>query len=251
MRRGLRGVLWAAALALLVAGATPLGAAPLGQEPKVEITSPRAGDSVRGMVEIQGSASVPGFQFYKIEFGAGAVPAEWSVINETHGAPVEDGRLETWDTAAVSDGSYSLLLTVVDATGNYQQATVSDVVVANAQPAATATPAASPTPTGSPTPTPTPPVAVIAPTATSVVVDQPEIEEPGEAEPTPDLRPAVPTSASEDPFARIARGLGVDMCGQAFCIGGGIIGVIAVLIAGGGAIRWVAHAIGRRGKKEQ
>ncbi len=58
-----------------------VAAAPLlAQDTVVQITSPEMGQEVRGLVPIIGSASVSNFQFYKVEFGFGANPSDWSVI---------------------------------------------------------------------------------------------------------------------------------------------------------------------------
>ena len=94
----------------------PLPACP---NANARITYPFVGMSIKGVVEIQGSANTPGFQFYKIEYGAGEKPDQWSSIGDIHKQPVEDGLLGTWDTSSFPEGVYVLRLTVVEVTGNF------------------------------------------------------------------------------------------------------------------------------------
>ena len=87
-------------------------------DPGVNITSPEVNAYVGGVVEIRGTANIENFQYYKIEFAAGADPSDWHWIGEGRN-PVDGGVLLTWNTAELSPGVYSLRLTVVDVTGNY------------------------------------------------------------------------------------------------------------------------------------
>lgn len=135
---------------------------PLPQEPAWEITSPVANARLRGTIEIRGSAYLGGnFWFYKVEYAPLSAPEAWVVIIYAE-REVREGLLGTWDTATVPDGTYNLRLTVVYPDGNYEQTSLRQVVVVNAEPTVT------PTPTETPTPTPT--VVLITPT---VVVVQP------------------------------------------------------------------------------
>ncbi|MCA1553898.1 MAG: hypothetical protein LC737_05925, partial [Chloroflexi bacterium] len=124
----------------------------------VSITSPRpSGDPVRGRVSVTGSANIPNFQFYKVEFAPGAVPQDAAFRNlasDVHRSPVPSGQLEIFDTTRVSDGSYSLRLTVVDNRGNFPcpPVTVGPIIVFNRAPLDTPTP--EPTATDTPTPQP-------------------------------------------------------------------------------------------------
>ncbi len=127
-------------------------AAPLEQVCSgVAITSPReSGDPVRGRVNISGSASIPNFQFYKVEFAAGTNPADTSFHNmaaDVHRSPVASGQLDVWDTTGLPDGPYTLRLTVIDMSGNFPcpPVYVRSVVVANRTLSATATPLITPT----------------------------------------------------------------------------------------------------------
>lgn len=76
--------------------------------PRAEITEPGAGDAVRGVVVIRGSASdETDFAGYVLDIpGAGPVES---------GDPVVDGALAEWNTDGLADGSYTLRLVVRDA----------------------------------------------------------------------------------------------------------------------------------------
>ena len=137
-------------------------AAPPAQGDLSLITSPQNNAIIRGQVSIQGSATHPQFQFYKLEYAREPVTGEnFVIIGAIRENQVVDGQLELWDTTQVPDGSYTLRLRVVRLDGNYSQYSVVQVVVANAQPTETPTPAESPTPTISPTPLPPTPTIVI------------------------------------------------------------------------------------------
>ncbi len=127
-------------------------AGPLAQDSLVQVTSPEVSAEVRGLVSIRGSASVPDFQFYKIEFGVGSNPDQWALIGTMHEASVVNGQLEVWDTTLVPDGVYSIRLHAVRADGNYEEFHVRQIVVANSMPTPTPTEEETPTPDGVTTP---------------------------------------------------------------------------------------------------
>jgi hypothetical protein len=137
-------------------------AAPPAQGDLAVITSPQNNAIVRGSVPIQGSATHPQFQFYKVEFAHEPITGDnWTIIGAIREQQIVDGQLEVWDTTQVPDGSYSLRLRVVRLDGNYSEYTLGQVVVANAQPTETPTPAEPSTPTITPTPLPPTPTIVI------------------------------------------------------------------------------------------
>ncbi len=173
---------------LFLASATPAGAIgpvrPLFQDAAAVISSPAGGSSVRGSVQITGSALHPAFQRYELYYTV--EPGEnWVFIGDANTTPVSNGVLGVWETGGLPDGNYSLRVRVVRQDGNYDDGFARNVVVANTTP---------PTPTPTDTPafdveatlpppiegvvTPTPP-----PTATAAAVQQPDI-------PTPTPRPS-------------------------------------------------------------
>jgi hypothetical protein len=87
------------------------------------ITSPAAGATVSGRVTIVGTATHSRFSYYKVEYKSGNNPAVL-VDGVLHKNQVISGTLATWDSEKVPDGPYDLILTVVDNTGNYIQASV-------------------------------------------------------------------------------------------------------------------------------
>lgn len=95
------------------------------------IAAPGEGAKLRGVVEVRGTANTEDFHFFKVEYGAGQVPANWNVIGALQYEPVENSTLLTFDTAALADGPYVIRLTVVDSTGNFPEPSQVSVVVAN------------------------------------------------------------------------------------------------------------------------
>jgi hypothetical protein len=86
------------------------------------ITAPPPGAQVTGTVSITGTAELPDFLFYKLEYGVGTDPVEWVTIEDAVTAPMKDGLLGRWHTAGMPAGDYVLRLVVVDETYNYPPA---------------------------------------------------------------------------------------------------------------------------------
>jgi hypothetical protein len=139
-------------------------AEPARQGVQVQIVRPEMNAEVRGLVPIIGSASVPDFQFYKVEFGVGPNPAQWAVIGKLHEQAVLNGQLEVWDTTVLPDGVYTLQLQAVKRDGNWESFFVRGITIANSRPAATPTPEASATPDVAVAPPTLAPVAGVTPT---------------------------------------------------------------------------------------
>lgn len=78
----------------------------------VAILAPEALDYVRGMVNVNGNATLPGFEYYELRFGQGLNPTNWLLIGERSNNPVRGDLLGRWDTTGL-EGLYSLQLTVV------------------------------------------------------------------------------------------------------------------------------------------
>jgi hypothetical protein len=154
---------------------------PAGQDVQAKIDSPLPNIILQGRVQVKGSAVHPQFNFYKVEFGPGESPADeqMSIIGAIHEQQVTNNVLETWDTASIPDGTYTLRLRVVDTTGNYQEFWVRRLSVNNTSPTPTSTLEATLTP-APPTSTPT----IIVPSPT-IVVEQPFLDQPTATPPPP------------------------------------------------------------------
>lgn len=104
---------------------------------ELTITFPTRGQTVDGVVPILGSASLPYFDRYGVQYGVGESPTAWRFVGVSRPDPVRTGVLDTWDTSALPDGAYTLVLAVVNSYG--QQFFARQVVTvrhaAGAQPA--------------------------------------------------------------------------------------------------------------------
>lgn len=89
---------------------------------QIEITSPENGASINGVAEVNGSATIPDFGFYKIEMKRPDQP-NWLTILAGN-QPVSNGKLGEWDTRRVPPGQYELGLIAYD-----NQAQPSDLCV--------------------------------------------------------------------------------------------------------------------------
>ena len=67
-------------------------------------------------MNLQGTASIPNFGFFKYEFSPAGLNV-WSTILANR-KPVVDGNLGGWDTSAILTGDYQLRLVVTDNLGN-------------------------------------------------------------------------------------------------------------------------------------
>lgn len=115
------------------------------------ISSPRPGEQLTGAVPILGSASIPDFVAYRMEYQvADLVGRSASVRDASSLRPVMNNQLDLWDVSALPNGAYVIRLTVISVSGLSSQTSVI-AVVNNPPPTATRTPV--PVPTQTPTPT--------------------------------------------------------------------------------------------------
>jgi hypothetical protein len=82
----------------------------------INISSPKAGDEIKGSIILTGDANIPNFGFYKYEF-APLGSDTWSAVEASRKAVI-DGNLGNWDTSAILQGDYQLRLVVTDNQGN-------------------------------------------------------------------------------------------------------------------------------------
>lgn len=203
------------------------------------ITSPSNGQEVRGQVAIMGTATHPAFQFYKVEFSSEPPRGDesYAIIGSIYNQMVTNGQLAVWDTTQVPDGSYTLRLRVVRVDGNYSEARVVQIIVANTRPAE---PTPSPTPSVEPTPTVTP--TPLPPTPT-IVIEQPALPTSPPATPTPTPKP-LPTVASGPSGIQLDTGPLKTACLYGAGISIGVFLIFGFLIA----FRNLVYALlGRRG----
>ena len=133
----------------------------------VEITSPRPGEALQGVVAIVGSTFVEGFQSWELSFRYAKDENEtWFLIAEQENI-IRDDILAEWDTSMITDGVYDLRLTARLKGDDFAQVIVEGVRIRNYTSVETNTPVPSstlfptqtvmpPTATASPTPTETP-----------------------------------------------------------------------------------------------
>jgi hypothetical protein len=89
---------------------------------QIEITAPENGASIKDVVVVNGSATIPDFGFYKIEMKR---PDQQSWLTILAGnQPVTDSKLGEWDTRRIPPGQYELGLIAYD-----NQAQPSDLCV--------------------------------------------------------------------------------------------------------------------------
>ncbi len=132
------------------------------QQPIIVIDWPTPNAEVQGLVEVRGRVVVYNFNRYQIEYGIGASPATFSLVDGPYTISHPNSELlGRWDVSQLPNGPYTLRLNVVTNDGGF--ANVDHVVIVN-NPLATETP--PPTPTIPPvvvTATPTiPPVIITA-----------------------------------------------------------------------------------------
>lgn len=91
--------------------------------PELCITHPYVNSKLDwwGTTFVKGTAAIDNFWYYKLEFGVGERPCDWSLINDLHYEPVVNGILGSWNTGALPEGVYTLRLVAVDNTGNYPE----------------------------------------------------------------------------------------------------------------------------------
>ena len=161
--------------------------------PRVEVTQPRDGDLVEGIVPVYGSARMDDFDHYEVQYGIGDNPIGWGPV-AWQNLVLEDAVLSTWDTRELRNGLYSLRVVVFDHHGNNAASPAVRVRILNPTPTPTGTATPSPTPTETQTPTVSP---THSPTpwasATAAVTETPT----SSPEPTALLPTATATATAE------------------------------------------------------
>ena len=83
---------------------------------QIDITTPKPGDTLKGSIQLLGTANIPNFGFYKYEFTP-LGSENWATIVAGNKV-VQDNQLGYWDTSVITPGDYQLRLVVSDNQGN-------------------------------------------------------------------------------------------------------------------------------------
>jgi hypothetical protein len=222
------------------------------------VSSPAPGDTVAGIVIIEGTAADPNFLRYELAFFFEGNPgAGWIVFAEGDQS-VTGGTLAVWDTTVgrnvnapvFPDGVYQLRLRVVKSDYNYNEYFTGGIIVSNGDATPTATPggeateaAQTATPVGGPTQTAIPLdiLPTLTPFPTPSRQPTPADGEAGAAGPTED------ESGNGDEPGLIERVTAVDTSqfGRAFWRGAMISGYIFAILAGYLLLRTVGRRLWR------
>lgn len=113
------------------ATSTPLeGINPFCPNPEIMLTSPQDGETLDGVITVEGTASIVDFGFYKFEYRGVNPDAVWRSIAAGL-EPRQDQELGTWDTTLVPSGEYQFRLVVSNAEGIAQEPCLVNVRILN------------------------------------------------------------------------------------------------------------------------
>jgi hypothetical protein len=99
--------------------AAPAVQAPSCPDPRSVLLRPGDNETVRGVINAIGTATHENFQYYKIEYAAGANASGGFSYLTGGQSPVSNNFLGSVDTTSLSNGTWTLRLVVVDMTGNF------------------------------------------------------------------------------------------------------------------------------------
>jgi hypothetical protein len=85
--------------------------------PLATLITPKPGETLSGVVDVSGSANIPNFAFYKLEYANPAPGSTWRAISAGVES-VTEGSLGSWDTSLLLPGDYLFRLLVTDTSGN-------------------------------------------------------------------------------------------------------------------------------------
>jgi membrane peptidoglycan carboxypeptidase len=164
------------------------------------ITWPTDGQTVEGLITIEGVALAANFSHYVVEYGVSWGPQAFGPVAGPVNQLVEGGPLARWDTREQPNGPYTLRVVVFDRSGGAYEGRVV-VLIDNPTPTPTDTlvPTVTPVPTDTlvPTDTPVPADTLTPQPATETLTPVPPINsptpEPVTDTPTPEPAPDTPT----------------------------------------------------------
>ena len=192
----------------LLTSMLPVAAHPQRQSPfEGLIMSPQPGSELRGSVEIVGFAKHPNFWKYDIYALTGRAEDDWLPVAMGIEQKVETpARLAVWDTTAVPDGEYILMLRVWDRDQGLQDFQFAPYFVVNSRPVDTPTPQASPTPMEI--------LPTMPPQMPTVLIEQPPTSTP-----RPSPTPGGPPTVTPTPEPSALSSLNLGGWKDAFCNG--------------------------------
>jgi membrane peptidoglycan carboxypeptidase len=85
---------------------------PAAGSPDAQLALPQAFSTIRGEVNIEGTASGNQFMNYRMQVGQGLFPRAWTQVGEEIRSPVVNALLGKWDTRKQPDGLYAVRLVV-------------------------------------------------------------------------------------------------------------------------------------------
>lgn len=141
--------------------AVPAAATPGGEPITAAILSPQPGQALQGTVAIVVETAVEGFEAVELVFAYANNPTGvWFPIFQGN-QPVSGETLAQWDTSQISDGTYTLRMTVKLSDGTQQSVEAAGLRVRNYTPIESdtptpATPSSTPPPQDTPVPSATP-----------------------------------------------------------------------------------------------
>ena len=94
----------------------------------VGIASPAQNGYAKGVVTVVGNARPGDFRLYKLLFGKGLNPTEWTQVGGDHYNRVDNNVLEYWDVTQLPTGLYTLQLQVIEGNGNVRAAYTQAIV---------------------------------------------------------------------------------------------------------------------------
>jgi cytoskeletal protein RodZ len=100
-------------------------------DPRAVISAPGVGQVVAGVTPLSGVATHENFQFYKLEYAAGANAGGGFTYFDGGQVQISGGVLGNFNTTVLPNGDYTLRLTVVDQVGNFPPPCDVSVVVQN------------------------------------------------------------------------------------------------------------------------
>lgn len=83
---------------------------------RINISSPASGETLRGVVSVEGTVDVEDFGFFQIEY-ARIQDGLWLPISVNQNITINGLLVENWDTSPIPPGDYVLQLLVTDTSG--------------------------------------------------------------------------------------------------------------------------------------